>query len=74
MKTRKIALKKEIKYLRQSIFMKCLDCTCCQPKEILLCEIPGCPLWTLRPKKLEGLYVLIEKLKQKNPDLYLTKK
>ncbi|MBI4973315.1 hypothetical protein HZC27_01765 [Candidatus Roizmanbacteria bacterium] len=74
MKTQKIALKKEMKSLRQSIFMKCLDCTCCQSKEILLCEIPGCPLWNLRPKKLEGLYVLIEKLKQKNPDLYVVKK
>ncbi len=74
MKTRKIALKKAIKNLRRSIFMKCLDCTCCQPKEIFLCEVPGCPLWNLRPKEGKGLLTLIDRLKQKNPDLYVAKK
>lgn len=74
MKIKKITLKKEIKNLRQSIFMKCLDCTCCQPKEILLCEKNGCPLWKKRPTKTKGLYTLIKKLKQKNPDLYEVKK
>lgn len=70
MKIKKLALKKEIKNLRQSIFMKCLDCCCCQIKEILLCEIQGCPLWKLRPKEGAGLYTLIKQLKQKNPQLY----
>jgi len=71
MKTKKNNLKRQIKILRAAIFSKCLDCTCCQPKEILLCEIPGCPLF--RPKELAGLYSLTEKLKQKNPDLYEAK-
>jgi len=70
MKTKKLALKKEIKNLQQSIFMKCLDCCCCQIKEILLCEIPGCPLWNFRPNEGKGLYTLINQLKQKNPQLY----
>lgn len=70
MKTKKIALKRKIKNLRTTIFMKCLDCTCCQPKEILLCEIQGCPLWEFRPKETNGLYTLINQLKQKNLGLY----
>ncbi|MFA6016799.1 MAG: hypothetical protein WC744_01795 [Patescibacteria group bacterium] len=74
MKTKKLVLKQQIKNLRQSIFMKCLDCTCCQPKEILLCEKNGCPLWNYRPKEGKGLHMLIDQLKQKNPDLYVIKK
>lgn len=70
MKTKKLTLKKEIKYRDQAIFMKCLDCCCCQIKEILLCEIPGCPLWNFRPNAGKGLYTLIKLLKQKNPQLY----
>jgi len=70
MKTKKLILKKEIKYRDEAIFMKCLDCCCCQIKEILLCEIPGCPLWKLRPKEGKGLYTLIKQLKQKNLGLY----
>jgi hypothetical protein len=27
---------------------KCLSCTCGQPKEVAICEIYGCPLWTRR--------------------------
>lgn len=71
MKTKQIFLKRKIKNLQEATFMKCLDCCCCQPKEIFLCEIRGCPLWDLRPEKLEGAYTLIRKLKQKNPDLYV---
>lgn len=71
MKTNKLGLKKEIKYRDQAIFSKCLDCCCCQIKEILLCETQGCPLYELRPKEPKGLYTLIEKLKQKNPRLYV---
>ena len=70
MKTKKLILKKEIKYRDKAIFMKCLDCCCCQIKEILLCEIKGCPLWELRPKESRGLYTLIKQLKQKNLGLY----
>ena len=70
MKTNKISLKKQIKYLRDLISMKCLDCTCCQPKEIFLCEIKGCPLWEKRPIEATGLYTLIKRLKQNNIGLY----
>jgi len=73
MKTKKIALKKQIKYLQEIIFMKCLDCTCCQIKEIINCEIKGCPLWEKRPKEAKGLYTLIKTLRQKNPELYEAK-
>lgn len=70
MKTDKISLKKEVRRLKEVIAMKCLDCVCCQPKEVIRCEIPDCPLWKERPKKLEGLYILVKKLKKKNPDFY----
>jgi hypothetical protein len=73
MKTNKISLKKQIKHLLDLISMKCLDCTCCQPKEIILCEIEGCPLWEKRPLKTKGLYTLVKRLKQKNPGLYEAK-
>lgn len=71
MRTKKNNLKKIIKILRSAIFSKCLDCTCCQPNEILLCNISGCPLFHFRPKELTGLYSLTEKLKQKNPGLFV---
>ncbi len=71
MRIKKNNLKKIIKILQAAIFSKCLDCTCCQPKEIILCEIPGCPLFLFRPKELTGLYSLTEKLKQKNPGLFV---
>ena len=74
MKTNKLSLKKEIKYRDEAIFMKCLDCCCCEIKEILLCNKPGCPLWELKPKKAKGLYALIKRLKQKNPEFYEAKK
>ncbi len=70
MKTKQFTLKRKIKNLQEAIFMKCLDCTCCQPKEILLCTIQGCPLWELRPRETKGIYQLIKQLKQKNPELY----
>lgn len=71
MRTKKNNLKKIIKILQAAIFSKCLDCTCCQSKEILLCEITGCPLYQFRPKELKGLHLLIEKLKKDNPGLYV---
>ena len=66
MKTNKILLKKQIKHLQKLVFMKCLDCTCCQPREIILCKIKGCSLWEKRPLEAKGLYSLIKRLKQKN--------
>lgn len=74
MKTNKLYLKKQIKHLQKLISMKCLDCTNCQPKEILLCEIKGCPLWEKRPIKANGLYTLIKRLKQNNPGLFVANK
>lgn len=70
MKTNKAGLKKEVKKLREAIAMKCLDCVCCQPNEILRCEINDCPVWELRPKEKRGLYILVKELKKKNPDFY----
>ena len=67
-------LKKEIKLLQSATWMKCLDCINCQPKEIILCEIRGCPLWEFRPKEKKGLYTLIKRLKQKNRGLNEAKK
>lgn len=66
MRTNKINLKREIKILRKIIAMKCVDCVCCQPKEILRCEIKGCPLWEKRPRELRGVYSLMKELKRKN--------
>lgn len=74
MKIKKKELKIKVRTLKEAIFMKCLDCTCCQPTEILLCEIPGCPLWENRPKVKKGLYTLAKRLKQKNPGLFEAKK
>lgn len=74
MKTKKASLKKQITFLKSSIWMKCLDCTNCQPKEIFLCEIDGCPLWKNRPLEAKGLYSLIKQLKQKNPRLFVANK
>ena len=34
--------------LKAAVKLKCLDCSCFQPKEITLCQIRGCPLWTFR--------------------------
>ncbi len=73
MKTNKLNLKKEIKDLKRIISMKCLDCVNCQPKEILMCEITGCPLWEERPKELKGLYTYIKDLRQKNLGCYEAK-
>ena len=70
MKTKKVQLKNQIKELRKIIAMKCLDCLCCQPKEIMKCEITGCPLWKNRPKKIRGLYILIKELKKINLGFY----
>lgn len=66
MRTKKRDLKRVIKYLHESISSKCLECCCCQIKEVILCNILGCPLWDLRPKTAKGLHTLIERLKQKN--------
>jgi len=32
-----------------AIEAKCWDCCCFQRKEVTLCEIEDCPLWTFRP-------------------------
>lgn len=66
MRTNKVSLKRQIKNLNNLIAMKCLECSNCQIKEVLLCEIKGCPLWEKRPVKAKGLYTLIGYLKQKN--------
>lgn len=73
MKTKKLELKNQIKELKKIMAMKCLDCVCCQPKEIINCQIAGCPLWENRPKKLLGLYTLIKELKKKNLGFYEAK-
>lgn len=70
MRTNKISLKKQIKHLRNLISIKCLDCTCCQIREIIHCEIKGCPLWKERPNEAKGVYTLIKRLKEKNLGLY----
>lgn len=74
MKIKKTILKKQLKNLQDLISMKCLDCTCCNPKEIFLCEIDGCPLFKERPTEAKGLYTLIKRLKQKNPTLFIANK
>ena len=73
MKTNKISLKKEIKHLHEAIFMKCLDCSCYQPTEIIDCKIKVCPLWEERPKETRGLYSLTKKLKQKSSRFFEAK-
>ncbi|OGK23157.1 hypothetical protein A2954_00510 [Candidatus Roizmanbacteria bacterium RIFCSPLOWO2_01_FULL_37_12] len=73
MKTTKNNLKKEIKKFKEIVAMKCLVCTKYQIKEIILCEIKGCPLWEYRPRQARGLYTLIKRLKQKNLGLYEAK-
>lgn len=70
MKTNKLNLKKEIKSYKKIIAMKCLDCVCCQPKDVVNCEIITCPLWEKRPKELRGLYIYIKELKKKNLGFY----
>jgi len=66
MKNKKLVLRKEIKDLHKSITMKCLECSCFQIKDTLLCDVPRCPLWEIRPTKAEGLYTLIKQYRQKN--------
>lgn len=65
MRTNKKGLKKQVNNLTKLIRMKCLECTCYQPKEIRLCEIRLCPLWKNRPVKSRGLYTLIKQMKKK---------
>ena len=74
MKRNKLNLKKEIKELKKSIFMKCLDCACFQPKEIINCEISRGPLWEFRPKEAKGLYTLIKELKEKKDEYFEARK
>lgn len=74
MRTNKKGLKKEIKELKKAIFMKCLDCTCFQPKEIINCEISSCPLWKNRPREAKGLYILSKELKGKKDENFEAKK
>lgn len=69
MKTTKLLLKQEIRNNRKKDCMKCLECSRFQIKEILLCEVPGCPLWEERPKEAKGLHTLVKQLRQKNNDV-----
>lgn len=64
MKTCKNTLKKEIKKLRESIYLKCLYCVNCHVKEVIECETKECPLWKIRPTKARGLYTLIKRLRK----------
>jgi hypothetical protein len=70
MRTNKLNLKRKIKEMHRVIAMKCLDCDNCQPKEVLQCDISGCPLWGKRPKTLRGLYTFIKVLKENNLGFY----
>ncbi|MCM8787537.1 MAG: hypothetical protein NC935_05730 [Candidatus Omnitrophica bacterium] len=70
---RKTNLKKQIKQLKEKIYAKCLDCTCYQPKEVILCEIKECPLWSERPKDKKGLYSLSRNLKRKKSQFFEAK-
>lgn len=67
-------LKKEVKHLQKIIFLKCIECCNCSQsssniKEIINCNIPGCPLWIERPIEAKGLYTLIKQLRQKNIEI-----
>lgn len=73
MKTSKNSLKKTIGIYQDLVSLKCLDCVCCQPKEILKCNVSTCPLWNNRPKKLEGVYKLANRLKKKNSENFEAK-
>jgi len=33
---------------QRAIYLKCLDCSGCSPKEVTLCQIFDCPLWEFR--------------------------
>lgn len=35
----------------KAIRLKCIDCMCCQKKEITLCPVTQCPLWPYRRGK-----------------------
>jgi hypothetical protein len=62
---KKIALKKQVAYLKEIINAKCLECSCYQPDEVVLCEITTCPLNKIRPTDKKGLYSLSRQLKRK---------
>ncbi len=66
MKTNKLNLKKQIKVLRKTIYLKCLECCNCQVQEVTKCNITCCPLWKERPLKAKGLYTLIKLLSNRN--------
>ncbi len=68
MKTNKVNLKREIKKLRNTIFLKCLECCNYQIREAIQCQIKQCSLWSERPKKARGLYSLVKILKHQNLD------
>jgi len=74
MKTKKIELKNTIKGYQKAIAMNCLDCVCCQPKEVIICQLSDCPLYPKRPKELKGLYILAKQLRKQNPGFYEAKK
>ena len=64
MKTHKKELREYIKKLETTISAKCLDCVCYQPREVLLCEIHNCPLFSVKPVTLAGLYTLAKNIKK----------
>jgi predicted nucleic acid binding AN1-type Zn finger protein len=70
MKTKKIELKNIIKDYKKAIAMNCLDCVCCQPKEVIICGISNCSLYEKRPKELKGMYRLAKELRKKNLGFY----
>jgi len=74
MKTKKIDLKKQIKLLKKTIFLKCLECTNCQIREVTGCDTSGCPLWSERPIEAIGLHTLIKQLRIKETDIPEAKK
>lgn len=74
MRTKKIELKNQINNYKKVIAEKCLECVCCQPREILICDIFGCPLWQYRPKIINGLYILANGLREKNNGFFEAEK
>lgn len=38
--------------MKAAIKLKCLECCCHQPKEVILCNIKSCPLWSFLKRKV----------------------
>jgi len=43
-------LEKQIKELKEAIYLKCFECSCLQISEIINCPIKECSLYPFRPK------------------------